>query len=337
MSEIEKYVDKAMYPAAPMAQKEPTAHLLWMTPDPLGAVAAACRMYKGIPTYSLADITDEERRDYWYQVQQTELQAPLEFIKLHVFFEGVDRALTHQAVRQRTAVYAQESLRFAVKDGQLLEETSRPPSLDDPTRSQSIRNDLEDIWNETICQIESGYRSLIANGMPAEDARGLLPTAILTRYNYATDLRNLAAEAGKRLCTQAQFHWRQAFMSLREAIRNYEAHYVAKKIPWNEPDATPLLDVSTYGDYRWQFELIADSNLFAPVCYQIGKCGFKAEFDRGCTIRSRVDAFEQTGTSSEYWESHEDDYPYIVLPNGDLLDEIRREEWLTDPKAGWVA
>lgn len=319
MSEVEKYIDKAMYPAAPMQQAEPTAHLLWMTPDPLGAVAAAVRMYKGKPTYSLTDITDEERRECWDDVQKTELQAPLEFVKLHVFWEGVDRALTHQAVRQRTAVYAQESLRFAVKDGQLLEETSRPPSLDDPSRSQSIRNDLEDTWNEAICSIEQAYRSLIANGMPAEDARGILPHSILTRYNYCTDLRNLSAEAGKRLCTQAQYHWRKAFMSLRDAIHNYYPP----------------------GNFRndWQFRLIADSNLFAPVCYQIGKCGFKAEFDRGCTIRSRVDEFEQHGVHSEFWEDP-DVQEFLStdqLIGGFRLEPIAREEWLNDPKAGWVA
>jgi thymidylate synthase ThyX len=299
-SDIEFYRDKAMYPAAPMQQTEPTAHLLWMTPDPLGAVAAAVRMYKGKPTYSLSDITDDERRECWDAVQKTELQAPLEFVKLHVFWEGVDRSLTHQAVRQRTAVYAQESLRFAVKDGNLLEETSRPPSLDDPTRSQSERNDLEDAWTAALASIERNYKALIANGMPAEDARGLLPHAILTRYNYCTDLRNLSAEAGKRLCTQAQFHWRKAFMSLRKAVRNY-----------GDPENW------------WQFDLIADSNLFAPVCYQIGKCGFKAEFDRGCTIRERVDWFEEHGVQSVMWDRHKE-------------RGIKREEWLSDPKAGWM-
>lgn len=314
MSDIEKYSDAAMFPAAPMANKEPKAYLLWMSPDPLGAVAACVRMYKGIPTYRLADITDDERRDCWEQVQKTELQMPLEAIKLHVFFEGVDRALTHQAVRQRTAAYAQESLRFAVKDAALLDETSRPPSLDDPRRSQSIRNDLEDTWNETIVAIEHGYRTLIANGMPAEDARGLLPHSILTRYNYITDLRNMAAEAGKRLCTQAQFHWRQAFMSLREAVRNYPQG------AW-QPE---------YERYAWQFEMIADSNLFSPVCYQIGKCGFKAEFDRGCTIRERVDQNERIARPSEQWDHG------WMQPGMPVIPPIERREWEDDPKAGWV-
>ena len=314
MSEIEKYADKAMYRAAPMQSVEPTAHVLWMTPDPLGAIAAACRMYKGIPTYSLADITDEERRDYWKQVQKTELQAPLEFVKIHVFWEGVDRAQTHQAVRQRTAVYAQESLRFAVKED-LRASCSRPPSLGDPSRSHSLRNDLNDVWDGALEKIQEAYNFLIANGVPAEDARGLLPHATLTRYNYCTDLRNLAAEAGRRLCTQAQFHWRAAWVSLKEAVRRYG--YI---VPDNDTDDwTPT-------DNYWQFELIADSQFFKPVCYQLGHCGFKAEFDRGCTIRTRVDALESRGVPSARW----DDPKYV----GNLV--ITDQEWLNDAKAAWV-
>jgi len=308
MSDIEKYADKAMFPAAPFASAIPKVHLLWMTPDPLGAVAAAVRMYKGIPTYSLRDITDDERRAYWAQSQKTELKAPHEFIKLHFFIEGVDRSFTHQAVRQRTAVYAQESLRFAVKDGSLKEETSRPPSLDDPSRSQSIRNDLEDSWNSALEEIEKQYKFLIANGMPAEDARGLLPGSVLTRLNYCTDLRNLASEAGKRLCIQAQFHWRQVFLGMREAVR-HAGDYLGME-----------------SDVSWQFHLIADSDIFSPVCYQIGKCGFKAEFDRGCTIRERVDIFESHGIQSAEW-SNVDRHPSI---------SIARSEWLEDAKAGFV-
>lgn len=311
-----------------MQSTQPKAHLLWMTPDPLGAVAAAVRMYQGNPTYDLVDITDEERRDCWEQSQKTELKAPHEFVKMHFFIEGVPRDLTHQMVRQRTAVYAQESLRFAVKED-LKQAVARPPSLNDPARGQSMRNDLNSAFDRTVDEIAKGYEWLIAQGVPAEDARGLLPGATLTRLNYCTDLRNFAAEAGKRLCTQAQFHWRKLFLSMREAVRTYDP-FKTLGVEWQVgPDGLPM-----YTKNQWQFEMIADSNIFAPVCYHIGKCGFKAEFDRGCTIRDRVDAFEQTGVSSYAWSGDEDQV--VTLPNGEMLDAIQKEEWLEDPKAGWV-
>lgn len=330
MSEIEKYADKSMYPAQPMASNEPKAFLLWMTPDPLGAIAAACRMYKGIPTYSLSDISDDERRDYWEQSQKTELKAPHEFVKLHFFIEGVDRAYTHQAVRQRTAVYAQESLRFAVKED-LTDAVSLPPSLRDPSRSQSIRNDLEDSYYDAIAAIQQSYEFLIANGVPAEDARSLLPQSTLTRYNYCTDLRNFAAEAGKRLCTQAQFHWRASFLSMRDAVRNYTPDFSwmgDERSGFGTGQRTALID-EWHTRFGWQYALIADSQIFSPVCYQIGKCGFKAEFDRGCTIRERVDFNESNGLDSSLWgEEQTDGMTWVSSP-------IDPAEWLTDPRAAW--
>lgn len=308
MSDIERYADKSMYPAAPMQSLTPKVHLLSMTADPLGAVAAACRMYEGKPTYDLSLVTDEERRHYWAQMQKTHLNAPLEFIDMHFFIEGVTRAFTHQMVRQRTAVYAQESLRFAVKED-ISNEVAKPPSLSDPGRNQSGNNDLNDVWDGAVGAIDRAYRELIANGVPAEDARGLLPHAITTRLNYKTNLRNLIDHAGNRLCTQAQFEWRSFFLSLMDSVRNY---------------------VPSYGDFSdaghaWQFELIADT-VFVPACYQMGHCPFNADFDRGCTIRSRVEEFASRGVPSSLWDGEQ------ARNEG---TNILREEWLSDPKAAW--
>lgn len=256
MSE-DNWADKAMFRAAPMMSQEPKVHLIWMTPDPLGVIAAACRMYEGIPTYSLDDITDEDRINYMRQVQDTHLKAPLEFVKFHFFIEGVDRAFTHQIVRQRTAVYAQESLRFAVKEG-LREGSSLPSSVSSNPR-------IERRWNAALDDIERTYNHLLDEGIPAEDARGLLPHATLTRLHYATDLRALSAHAGNRLCTQAQFHWRTVFNQIANLV---------------DPRLGPL---------------------FRPICYEVGHCPFQASFDRGCTIRERADAGKFDEIDDDEW------------------------------------
>ena len=114
--EVQKWADQAMFEAAPIEGGTIKVSLLWATPDPLGAVAAMCRMYEGIPTHDLYNVSHQERIKYWDQIQKTHLKAPLESIVFHFFIEGVTRAFTHQMVRQRTAVYAQESMRFAVKE-----------------------------------------------------------------------------------------------------------------------------------------------------------------------------------------------------------------------------
>lgn len=319
MSNLRRWADEHQYDAAPMQAKRdddgnilPTVHLLWMTPDPLGSIAAMCRMYEGTPTYSLSDITDDDRVRFLEQVQKTHLKAPLEAVKIHFFIEGVTRSWTHQHVRQRTAVYAQESLRFAVK-GDLADSCATPPSIAVLPRNHPDRQK----WDEHLQSVQDFYEYLVGNGYPAEDARGVLPHAVTTRTNYVTDLRNLSEHAGNRLCTQAQFEWRIVFMEIVKAIREYTTNH-------------PEMEV--YGN-SWQFEALANSGLFRPVCYQLGKCVFKADFDRSCTIRSRVDANEKIGRPSNEWHLEHHDHGKFAGEIDRCIEGIDASEWLLDPAA----
>jgi flavin-dependent thymidylate synthase len=282
----------------------PKVYLLNATPDPLGTIAAACMMYEGKVCRNLDDVTDEERKHYWAQVQKTHLKAPLEFVDLHFMVEGVTRAFTHQMVRQRTAVYAQESLRFAVKEG-FAAETPYPPSLAAlADRAENTDKGLEEdeankliAWDEAVKTVEHAYQYLVESGIPAEDARGLLPHQITTRLNYKTNLRNLLDHAGNRLCTQAQFEWRVVFMEIIKAIRSEIGPMTSDNYQDPEPEYR----------HSWQWTHIAESSVFKPVCYEVGHCPFTADFDRGCTIRGRVEEGK--------------------------FDEINPAEWMLDPTA----
>ncbi len=304
--DIEHYADKAMFPAVPISASSPKVSLLWMTPDPLGAIAAACRMYEGQPTYSLSEITNAERIHYLDQAMSTHLKAPLEFVVFHFFMEAVPRSFTHQAVRQRTAVFAQESMRFAVKDG-FASEAVKPPGI------VTASDDIQEAWDGMLQRIEQFYNYLIANGVSAEDARDILPHCTSTRLNYCTNLRNLADHAGNRLCTQAQFIWRKVFAEIIDSIRNNRGTYS------HQGERTVLMNDNA----AWQYKTLAGCEMFRPVCYQLGRCPFKASFDRGCTIRGRVDEFSHLGIPSEDWANVE----Y-------LHQAIQPAEWLLDDQAG---
>jgi flavin-dependent thymidylate synthase len=281
-----------MYSAEPVEGLSVT--LLAATPDPLGSIAAASNIYKGKVIRSKTDLTDIERVDFFEDIQKTHLQAPLEYMDLHFLLEGVTRSFTHQLVRQRTAVYAQESMRFAVKED-LVTEAVKPPSLVDKGESGVFKSSKEQeiavsIWDDAIAHIDEAYKVLVNMGVPAEDARGLMPHATPTRVHYKTNLRGLADHAGNRLCTQAQFEWREVIALMIKAIYNY---------------STPMADFMK--DDGWQFMRIAESKLFQPVCFTQGKCPFNASFDRGCTIRPRVEEGK--------------------------FDEISMGEWMLDPAA----
>lgn len=301
--EVMTWADGAMYRSEAMPKDAivgPKVHLLMMTPDPLGAIAAGSMMYEGKVVRDLRDVSDEQRRHYFEQIQSTHLKAPFELVDFHFMIEGVTRSFTHQMVRQRTAVFMQESLRFAVKEN-LDEETPLPPSLaglkdDDPKVL---------VWRRAINAAQDHYEALVSSGVPAEDARGLLPHQTTTRLHYKTNLRNLQEHSGNRLCTQAQFEWRNVWIQIVDAIRNYDAGF----------------DGQGNG---WQQSVLAD--LFRPVCYLTGKCEFRASFDRSCTIRDRVDTFHHAGIPSSEWDGQNGGLPAHTLP-------IHPIEWLGDHTA----
>lgn len=348
MTGLSKWADEHQYDAEPQQSAtedngvQPVVTLLKMSDDPLGEIASFNAIYEGRVVRSLADITDEQRSKALADVQKTHLRAPLEAVKLHFLFEGVDRAFTHQHVRQRTAVYAQESMRFAVL-GDLLDSTTLPPSLAGTKRTgedvlsgrltPSTKEEAKRAaWDSAIRHIDEAYHTLVENDVPAEEARGLLPHATATRIHYVTDMRNLIDHAGNRLCTQAQFHWRLVFAGVVDAIRNYTPDFSwFPDMFWGNRGVDAAKVAKRWEEkFRWQFEAIADSNLFRPACYQLGHCPFEASFDRSCTIRSRVEAFAARGVSSDEWGQkrivNTSDYQ-------DVIEPIQVEEWLADPGA----
>jgi thymidylate synthase ThyX len=144
-------------------------------------------------------------------------------------------------------------MRFAVV-GELADKVQLPVSI----RSGSAEAES---WNAAILAIQQAYDFLVNNGVPAEEARGLLPHAVPTRVHYVTNMRALLEHAGNRLCTQAQYVWRIVFAMIVNELRAQEP--------------------------EWQWRVITE-RAFKPVCYRLGHCPFEATFDRDCKIRRRV-------------------------------------------------
>ena len=366
-SEISPWADAQQYRAEEMpedvkASRRPKVTLLNATPDPLGSLAALCGIYTGRVVRRLSDVTDEERRQALEDMASTALSGPLESIQFHFLIEGVDRSFTHQAVRGRNAFYAQESLRFAVVDEEpWVERSSLPPSLEGTkplhedlrapqgpgrTKEQLMRN----TWDRAVSQMQMAYQSMIAYGMPAEEARGLMPHSMQTRYHWMCTLRELLHVAGMRTCTQAQFHWRLVMAEIARCLREHRDDTPTDLKTGNKCDRCKqyFLEAGVLrwhqkrcaGD-AWQFELLADK--IRPVCYQTGRCGFMAKFDRACTIRERVDSNTRAQRPSSEWGT-----PKTVercgadsdCPGGcgsdetvTLIKPIQDWEWAADPAA----
>lgn len=349
--ELQNWGDAQQYVSAPMPKEAllgPKVTLINATPDPLGTIAAICGIYKGEIIRDLSDVTDDARRAMLADMMKTVLNGPLEAANFVFLIEGASRDFTHQAVRMRNSFFAQESLRFAVKED-AAKEIPLPPYLsgtkgdEAPGAENSTLEYMRNLWDEGIRNSTQTYQVLVNMGMPAEEARKQLPHATTTRYFWAVNLRGLLGEAGKRTCTQAQFDWRIVFSQIAKALREYQAPTYADVVNKYGKDKTDAMDGGTYQKAldelwpsdHWQFHHIAD--MLRPVCYQQGKCGFMAQFDRGCKIRERVDQNERAGRPSSEWDKpHEirravGDHREMLTVG--TIEPIHPYEWAADPGA----
>ncbi len=347
--------------------KPPKAYLLGAPVDPLGQIAAAAKMYKGEMVTDLATVTDEERREYLKEIQKTALKMPLETVSLHFMLDNVHRGITHQMVRQRTAAYAQESTRFAVKED-MAKAVAYPPSLegtlsfeellDSAHKAMEIQGvsttgmDVEDVmhwspewikkeqqwrlkWDSAVEVVSDIYMELVNDGMPAEEARGLAPTNLLTRLNYITNLRSFYDTMAVRVSDQAQFEWRQVAMAYAMAMRDYgkSAEYKVwisrEEYVRADADFLEMLEIDeprervlVVRSSSWQYEALMAE--IKPIEFRIGGPAFGANFDRPSRIGERVRAFHSKGVPSSEWTTGSEKWN---------IPAIHPEEWLLDPKA----
>lgn len=376
-TDVSKWADSSMFTAEKSTAADGVkAYLLGGPVDPLGQIAACAKMYKGEVVRDLRDVTDEERRSYLREIQKTVLKMPLEAVSLHFMLEGVHRGITHQMVRQRTAAYAQESTRFAVKED-LAEATALPPSLEgtlghDEWVAQQIamrrlaglkeydgeqqlvedawlnRTDMNErqahraIWDDVVGVVGEAYNGLVNSGMPAEEARGLMPTNITTRLNYITNLRSFYDTMAVRVSDQAQFEWRHVAMAYAKAMREYgeRSSYLvwinerSELLPGDNlglagtglesrmNELTGCEQILVRRSSSWQYTALTHE--IKPIEFKIGGPAFGADFDRPSRIGERVRAFHSKGIPSSEWTTGS-------VQHG--IPPIHPDEWLLDPNS----
>lgn len=378
---LQKWADKSMFEAQEETD-EIVVHMPSATHDPMGIIAMGALGYTGRTITDLREITDEERVQGLVEMAKTILAAPTEFVSMHFVIEGIHRGLTHQMVRQRTAVYTQESMRFAVKTDPA-KATALPPSLDGTlSLDQLVAKDLHDRnaaglrhdweegsheadehrhdvwvatmnkggaqanrlrWDELAKAIGEGYLDMINNGMPAEDARGILPTNIKTKIQYDTKLRGFLEQMGARVSDQAQFEWRQIVRGMVMAMRDFgnangyelwvdesrsEEYWALDDLDYSHGSPIIAERVNEHGVKQqlwrrlqtWQWREI--SKLILPPDFKLGRRAFGASMDRPSRIAERVEAFAAVGVPSSEWLKGS---PKHSIP------PLHPDEWLLDP------
>ena len=112
---------------------------------------------------------------------------------------GVSRALTHQLVRHRIASFSQQSQRYVSLKG---------PSFVTPHTVEADPEALR-VFDETMDAIWGAYSKLEAMGIPAEDARYLLPNGCTTNITITMNARELLHFFSLRCCNRAQWEIRE--------------------------------------------------------------------------------------------------------------------------------
>src|SRR5574344_1583379 len=143
--------------------------LVRYTPEPERTVAMSARLcYSPIGAAQLEEkISDEEAAKLVRKLVSMGHFSTLEHVTFTFAIEGVSRVLTHQLVRHRIASYSQQSQRY-VKEHDF--ETILPLSI-------ATRPEEREKFEKLMGEIRTLYTEWTEMGIPAEDARYILPNA----------------------------------------------------------------------------------------------------------------------------------------------------------------
>lgn len=143
-------------------------------------------------------------------------QSVLEHCSFTFKVEGISRSCSHQIVRHRIASYSQQSQRYVAYD-----------SVD------WVVNGLEhDAVEPTLlacADAMTAYKSMIDDGVKAENARAVLPNATPTTIYITMNLRALMHFCNERMCSRAQTEIRNVAIGMKNEIMCAENISVEEK------------------------------------------------------------------------------------------------------------
>lgn len=172
-------------------------------------------------SYNKISEWDEEKKQAELDYMLNTIRSSWEFIDYTFDVRDVSRGFTHQFVRTRQASYAQQSQRTVDMEGF----TYYTPERYESNEYAKL------LYDQTMELINMRYQQLRQMGMPAEDARGILPTNIHTNIVAKFNLRTLSEMAKSRLSPRAQGEYQEVFKLM--------VAEVTKVHPWALPFLTP--------------------------------------------------------------------------------------------------
>lgn len=201
--------------------------LLNYTPDALNLLLRTKNTRLNFSEEDPATWTEQRKQEH-LDYMLTTIRSSWEFVDYVFRISGVTRAFTHQLVRTRSGSYAQESQRTVdVRDHEVMMPDFNSPSGIPPIDPVITKQYRQTHWREAAEHAMEAYEALILDGVPVQDARGILPTNVTTSIVAKFNLRTLHDMALVRLCTRTQGEYQMVFREMRKKV--LAVH------PWAEP------------------------------------------------------------------------------------------------------
>lgn len=215
-----------------MTNNKPIVNLISKPKDMLKTVYTACRTcYSGDYPINIYNSTDDEEKmlKLIERVISSGHFSTIEHIQVSFTIANVSRACTHQLVRHRHMSFSQKSQRYVKEKGQF--EYIIPPTIEKIP-------ELKEQFEKFMTEISNVYSALVEAGIPAEDARFVLPNAAASSMVASLNLREMIHLANLRLCTRAQYEIRTLVKMMCDEL--------IKEETWLKPYLVPKCE-------RWGF------------------------------------------------------------------------------------
>lgn len=186
--------------------------LLQHTPDPEVTVALAARLcYSPATIGRLREQLDtQDIEKFLGKIMSLGHHSVLEHASFTFGIEGISRVTTHQLVRHRIASFSQQSQRYVSHKEEFT--SIMPDSIAENVEARRIFA----FMSETV---HKAYAQLVDMGIPAEDARYILPNATETKIIMTMNARELLHFFALRCCQRAQWEIREMSVEMLRQVR----------------------------------------------------------------------------------------------------------------------
>lgn len=186
--------------------------LLQHTPEPELTIALAARLcYSQVDIEALKEkLSGADIKTFLDKIMSLGHQSVLEHASFTFGVDGISRVTSHQLVRHRVASFSQQSQRY-VSHKERFAVVTPPTIAENPEHSR--------LFEAQVAALHAAYGALVEAGVPAEDARYLLPNATETKIIITMNARELLHFFGVRCCERAQWEIRAMAVEMLRLVK----------------------------------------------------------------------------------------------------------------------